>query len=496
MIAVHGDLSLDAQWQAWVEEAHRRERPFNDFVKAHNASALKFEHIPRLVDVAERVVRGEISRLIVIEPPRYLKSEVFSRLLPAYYLRRHPARRVAVISYGADLAWELSEEARYYYRLDGGALRLDTRAKRHWNTADSLGGMWAVGVGGAMLGRGFHLGVVDDPIDPEKAGSPTYQRRFEQWWPAKFLSRQDPGAAIILVMQRLGIGDPIDFLFRREVGEDTPAAPQYWHVVLCDEIKSDEPLGRWDGPMGLPPTCTLEPDDRKLGAVLAPNLFDEAEVLRRQQETGPLTTASQRQGRPMRAKGDFWRLEWFRTYDELPGNAYNGGKDWDTAYGEEETNAASAFVESYRGPPKSKGDNEWPIYIESVDWDWLKFPGLVKWMQSLSGPHYVEQKASGKSAVQALQVYEIAAKEVPVHGNKLARAAAAQPAVSNKRIYVNKRVHDTLLYAEGQGLLRVTAEGLQEGMKGLDLNDAFVQAIHRHLGLSAEKTRRYEVQWA
>lgn len=476
----------------------KRQRPFIDFVEQHNASMLSYEHIPRLLSVADKVVRGKLRRVMIIEPPRYLKSEVFSRLLPAYYLRRHPNRHVMLATYGADLAWNLSESARDYYRLDGGAVATTTAAKRHWKTQGTKsGGMLAAGVGGPLLGEGYHLGIVDDPTDPEKASSPTYQRRFTEWWPSKWLSRQDgEHAAIIVVMQRLGVGDPIDFLFRREVGEDVELAPQNWHVVLCDEIKSDEPLGRWDGPMGLPPTCTLEEDDRELGEVLAPSFLSLDAVLVRQQESGPYITSAQRQGRPMRPKGDFWKEEWFRTYDTLPRNAYDGGKDWDTAYGTNEKNAASAFVESYRGPAKDKDDNLWAIYIENVDWQWLEFPELVEWMKEVGGPHKVEQKATGKSVVQTLKTYGVAADEVAVYGDKLTRAASAQPAVSNKRIYVNRKVRDALLYGEGQGLLRVTAEGLQAGNGLLDLNDAFVQALHRHLKLGEKDKGRYTAQWA
>src|SRR5690606_7163289 len=43
-------------------------------------------------------------------------SETFSRLLPAYYLHRHPERHVGLACYGAALAWELSDDARAYYQ--------------------------------------------------------------------------------------------------------------------------------------------------------------------------------------------------------------------------------------------------------------------------------------------------------------------------------------------------------------------------------------------
>jgi hypothetical protein len=471
------------EYRAYLAELEQRgiappER-FHSFVLRHNPTLLDFEHVPRMVSAADRLAAGDITRLLVILAPRYFKSEVFSRLLPAYFLRQKPHLLVGLASYGADLAWSLSEEARNYFEADGGRLSDATTGKKRWKP-DRGGEMWAAGVGGPLLGFGYHLGIVDDPTDPEKAHSPTYQKRFREWWPAKFLSRQEPGARIVLVMQRLGLDDPVDFLLRREVGEDTDRAPEHWHVVLCDEIRSDEPLGRWGGPMGLPETCTLEPDDREIGEVLAPSRFSLNRVKELQRAAGPLVASAQRQGRPMAATGDFWHKDWFRTYDELPSDAYNGGKDWDTAYTKNEANSAAAYVESYRGIGKP---GEFPIYIHDVDWDWREFPGLIDWMRSTSGPHYVEQKASGKSVVQALSAESIAASEVTVKGDKFARSAAMQPVASNRRVYIRKDIAQSLLYGERQGLLRVTAEQLQAEGDDLDLNDAFVQALTRHVGL-------------
>jgi phage terminase large subunit-like protein len=476
-----------ATHRAHLTELERRgiahPESFTQFVARHNPSLLDFEHVPRMVDCADRVASGEISRLLVILAPRYFKSEVFSRLLPGYFLRQNPHRLVGLASYGADLAWSLSEEARNYFEIDHGRLAQSTAGKKRWKT-NRTGEMWAAGVGGPLLGFGYHLGIVDDPTDPEKAHSPTYQRRFRDWWPSKFLSRQEPGARIVFVMQRLGLDDPVDLLFRREVGDDTDEAPENWHVVLCDEIRSNEPLGRWDGPMGLPPTCTLEPDHRALGEVLAPSRFSPERVKLLQRAAGPLVASAQRQGRPMAASGDFWRKDWFRVYDQLPGHAYNGGRDWDTAYTKREGNSASACVLSYRGPGK---DGEFPIYIDDVDWDWREFPELVDWMRTTSGPHFVEQKASGKSVVQALMAEQIAATEVTVLGDKFARAAAIQPVASNRRVWVRKEVLHSLLYGERQGLLRVTAENLQAEGEDLDVNDAFVQALTRHIGLHGKR---------
>lgn len=469
--------------------------PFGLFVARHNPRLLRFEHVPRLAAIVDRVISGAVPRLLVILPPRYFKTEIFSRLLGGYFARQNPHQWAAIVSYGADLAWEISEDARHYYLGDGGKLDPDSGAKKRWRTKVG-GGCWAAGVGGPLLGRGYHLGIVDDPTDPEKAHSPTYQRRFREWWPAKFLSRQEPGARIIVVMQRLGVEDPVDFLFRREVGEDTELAPEHWHVALLDEIKSSEPLGRWGGPMGLPPTCTLEPDPRPHGAVLAPTRFTLEQARQLQIVAGPIVASAQRQGRPIRPAGDFWRKDWFQIYDELPEHAHNGGKDWDTAYTREEQNSASAWIESYRGVDRTGPDGKqisgtFPIYVHDCGWDWWEFPELVAEMLKLSGPHFIEKKASGKSAAQTLRREKIRVEEVAVDGDKLARASGVQPVVAQGRIYVRRSIVTRLFEGERQGLLRVTAEGLVTGTGDLDLNDAFVQAIARHTGWKKRKVMVY-----
>lgn len=347
--------------------------------------------------------------------------------------------------------------------------------------------MFATGVGGALLGRGFHLGVIDDAQDPEQAVSPTYQRRFRAWYPAKWVSRQEPGAAIVVVQQRLGLGDAIDTLLRREVGEECEEAPEGWHVVACEEIRSDDPLGRWGGPRGLPPTCTLEPDPRELGEILSPERFNADQVAAMQRAAGPMVTAAQRQQAPGALTGDFWRAEWFQVYDQLPEDAYDGGSDWDTAMTKDDANAASAWVRSFRGPGKR---GRFPIYIHEVGWDWWEFPELVAAIKAVDGPHYVEAKASGKSAVQTLKREGVMAKEVSVSGDKVARSSSAQPIVSQGRVYVRRPVLAKLLEGQRQGLLGITVERLVAGKPDLDLNDAFTQALHRH-----ERPRKLRGAW-
>lgn len=487
-MAVPPDLELPLLEFEAAKRGIGTHRTFESFIEAMNGSLLQYRHVRRLIDVGQRIVDGLLRNVIVMLPPRYFKTEIFGKLLTSYFLLRHPTCFVGLTSYAADLAWETSEGSQRYYMRANGRVLESVQAKRLWATPQG-GRLWALGMGAGILGKGFNLGVVDDPIKPEDARSPTYRNRFQRWWPNTWLSRREPNAQIVFVMQRLGPEDPVDFLFRREVGEKTEHAPLHWHVVVMDEIHSEEELGRWSGPKGLPPTCTLEPDERKVGEVLAERRFDRKAVEASQRSAGPLTTAAQRQQRPMQAKGDFWRLDDFTEYDTLPETAFNGGWDWDTSLTADEANSASAGIKSFRGPAPRDRPDEFNVYIEDLTWEWCEFPRLVKMIQERQGPHYVEAKASGKSAVQSLATYNIKAVEVPVVGDKLARAARVQPAVSNGRVYVNKLVIHKLLYGERQGLLRITAEHLQAGGEGLDINDAFVQALHRQLGIGKKRVR-------
>jgi len=59
----------------------------------------------------EAVERGDVARLMLFLPPRTGKTELLIRFV-AWVLGRNPDWQVLYTSYGADLAWEKSGEAR------------------------------------------------------------------------------------------------------------------------------------------------------------------------------------------------------------------------------------------------------------------------------------------------------------------------------------------------------------------------------------------------
>src|SRR5690242_10647892 len=155
---------------------------FRDFIALVHPRYQFYRHCDELIAVLQKVADDELHRVMVFEPPRHGKSELVSRLFPAYYLYRHPERFVGIASYGADLAYTLSRAARENFQRAGGQLSRAASAVKYWLTRNG-GGLWAAGVGGPATGKGFHLGIVDDPIkDAQEAASAAIRTRNKDWY--------------------------------------------------------------------------------------------------------------------------------------------------------------------------------------------------------------------------------------------------------------------------------------------------------------------------
>ena len=271
---------------------------FSEFIERHNPTLLEHEHVQHLAAVLDRVVSGELRRVMVFMPPRYWKSEVCSRLLPAYFLRKHPNRFVGITSYGATLADDLSREARAYYLADGGKMRTDSQSVSLWKSAEGRGGVWSAGVGGGIIGKGFHLGIIDDPYARmEEALSPRMRERSHTWHDGTWGTRREPNEAEVIIMQRWHPDDLAGHLLKaeqRRLDSGETAGLERWHVVVYEAEYSGKPYE-------VPASCTVEPDWREVGDVLAPKRFSAATVSARKAKTTGYVWSSTQQQRPGRA---------------------------------------------------------------------------------------------------------------------------------------------------------------------------------------------------
>ena len=284
------------------------ERPlsFRAFVERVNPRYRWYPYVERLARVLERVEQGEISRLMIFAPPRHGKSELVSRLFSAWYLYRHPDRWVGITSYSAELAYTFSRNARDNFQRAGGVLKDDARAVKQWETTKE-GGFWAAGVGGPITGKGFHLGIIDDPLkNAEDAASLVIRDKQWDWYSSTFYTRQEPDAAIVVIQTRWHEDDLSGRLVASEEDE-----PEGWTVVHLEAVKEAERPE-------YPATFTLLPDGRRPGEALNPARYPPPKLERIKRKIGEYFFGALYQQRPRPRSGEMFKREMIEIVAAVP----------------------------------------------------------------------------------------------------------------------------------------------------------------------------------
>lgn len=429
-----------------------------------NGKYIWYDHCLEKASVLQRVADGELKRVMFFEPPRHGKSELVSRYFPAYLLHRFPERYTAVSSYSADLAYTFSRAARDRYLEAGGQAKDDSFSVKQWETGKG-GGLWATGIGGPATGKGFHFGIIDDPIkNAQDAASNVIRERQWEWFQSVWTTREEPGGAQIITLTRWNEDDIAGRIIKEQMVEDLDDSDkEVWYVVSFEAIKTDTPPK-------FPSHWIIHSDNRLTGEPLCPERYDLSRLEKMRRRLGGYFFGALFQQNPKLPSGNLWKRHWFRTFSpsQLPETLYQIGYDWDTAYTDDEKNAATAYV-------KMAKDSVGNIYLLDLGFRWVEFPDMVGWMKSISGAHYIERKASGKSAAQSLKQSGIYAVEVDVMGglDKYARASLVTHVVESGKVLIAEHLLSTLLDDEKQGIL-----GFPNGSHA-DLNDAFVQALNR-----------------
>lgn len=360
-------------------EAANRSETFREFVVRAAPKYRWYRHCEVLAAVLQRVADGEIKRLMVFMPPRHGKSEEISRLFSAYFLSRYPHRWVAISSYAAELAFTLSRAARENYVNAGCEMKVGSGSLAHWETG-SGGGLFAAGVGGPFTGKGFHLGIIDDPLkNAADANSETIRESQKEWYRSTFYTREepwsetDPNAAIILIQTRWNEDD----LAGWQLAEEAAAAeddeePERWHIVNLPAIAED--------PHEFPKTCTVEPDWRKVGEPLCPERRPLEKLKRILKRIGGYFFDALFQQRPSAKEGSFFKVANFKIVKAAPAGlrkcrawdqaSTEGGGDW----------TVGALVS---GPDD---DGQW--YVEDVtrgQWDTAQRNRQIRQTAALDG---------------------------------------------------------------------------------------------------------------
>ncbi len=204
-------------------------------------------HHRRLAKLFEDIAAGRKKRVIVNIAPRHGKSELISYLAPAWFLGKFPHKKVIMASHTADLAVNFGRRVRNLVGSDSYKdifpqveLQADSKSASRWGT-NFQGEYFAIGVGGALAGRGADLFIIDDPHSEQdaKLGKADVFLPAWEWFQSGPIQRLMPGGAIIVVMTRwskLDLTGQILNQMSREEGVDP------WEVMEFPAILNDKPL--------------------------------------------------------------------------------------------------------------------------------------------------------------------------------------------------------------------------------------------------------------
>lgn len=378
-------------------------------------------HILALAERLEAVERGEIKRLIVLMPPRHGKSELISLRFPCWYMAKHPESCIVQAGYAESISLTHSRRARdifispevghlfpqIRYRPERAGQEVvipERQAAHEWGTKQG-GSYYAVGIGGGLTGRGFDIGIIDDPVkDSEEADSTTYRERAWDWYQKVFRTRAQPDAAIIIVMTRWHEDDLVGRLLD-QTREDK--ASDQWEILHLPAIKDNQAL--WPGRY---PMSELTAIRASIGSRAFESLY---------------------QGNPTVAEGQIIKREWWKYFKEPP-VFIKKIHSWDTAFKDKQQNDYSVCT--------VWGETRNGYYLLDVWRGKVEFPELKRiatalYERDMPDLVIVEDKASGQSLIQELQRNtRIPVLPIKVDRDKVARAYAATPSIEAGKVYL------------------------------------------------------------
>lgn len=267
----------------------------------------------RLAAIFEDVLAGRKKRVIVNIAPRFGKSEFSSYLFPAYFFGHKPNDKVIMATHTAGLSEDFGRRVRnliqspdYTELFPKTVVSHDQKAAGKWSTA-SGGQYYAVGVGGALAGRGADLLLIDDAHSEQdvRANSKATFESCWAWFQTGPLQRLMPGAAIVIIMTRWGTDDLTGRVLKWASMNDTLSE---WEVVELPAL--------------LPS-----------GASLWPEQWSVEELLSKKDSMDARYWSAQFMQNPTSEEGALIKRDWWRVWTaDKPPECKFIIQSWDTAY--------------------------------------------------------------------------------------------------------------------------------------------------------------------
>ncbi|MBN6524250.1 phage terminase large subunit [Acinetobacter pittii] len=446
-------------------------------------------HHEYIADKIDEVIAGKVKNLVINVPPGSGKTELLTNLI-ARGIARNPRSRFLYLSFSQSLVEDVSATARNivksedFQNLWPVKISTSTDAKSSWKTTVDgydAGHVYSASMGGQVTGRragtladeGFTGAIIlDDPLKPEDAFSQTARRKANR----KILNTVNSRKAksdtpIILIMQRLHVEDPTNFVMTGNV-------PGEWEQISIPALIDDEYISKLPEKIQskIPRDVERDAKGRQSYWPLKESLQSLLQLEQGGQDKDGATVsrytfASQYQQAPKKLGGDLVKSEWFPRYVELPVLKWRA--IWaDTAQKVKKHNDFSAFICAGLGY-----DNN--LYIIDVKRGKWEAPALLKVAKD-----FIKKHKDGNTQIGKLRYMAV---EDKASGTGLIQTIAKETTLPIRAIQRGddklSRTMDVILYVEdGRVLLPAEAPWL--------LN--YVEEIE---GLTADWSHDHDDQW-
>jgi predicted phage terminase large subunit-like protein len=298
-------------------------------------------------------------------------------------------------------------------------LQADSKAAGRWAT-NKGGDYFAIGVGGAVTGKGADLLIIDDPHSEQEAAlaetNPEIYDKTYEWYTSGPRQRLQPGGAIVVVMTRWSKRDLTGQVLKAEAqrgGEEwevidfpailpsgNPLWPEFWALNELQALKKELPNSKWMAQYMQQPTS-------ETSAIVKREWWQMWE-----KEDPPFC--------------DFTLMSWDTAFEKTNRSDYSACTTWGVFYqdnpetGKTDTNIIllNAFRDRMEFPELKR------VAIEQYrDWE----PDSV----------IIEKKASGAPLIYEMRAMGIPVQEfTPVKGNdKISRLNAVSDVFASGRVW-------------------------------------------------------------
>ena len=382
------------------------------------------------------VVNKKSPRLIITMPPRSGKSELFSRMFPAFALGKNPDLKFIACSYSPALACHMNRDVQRIidsdpYKvifpksfLNSKRVVADSRGAYTRNTTEfemvgRKGAYLCAGSGTPINGMGADIFLIDDPFkDRASAESTVLREHIHDWFTSTAYTRLAPTGGMIIGNTRWHVDDLSGRLIEKmKVGGETYKVINFPAIAEEDEYFNGKLL-------------------RHTGEALHPERYPLARLNVIKNTVGERDWNSLYQQHPILNGGNLFKGDWLRYYtpSDLPSSFDSMLMSWDLTF---HGDATADFV---AGSVWGKKDARYFLLdlvnermdfvhtLDAIEAMAIKWPGCTNKL--------IEDKANGSAAINILKNKLSGIIPVNPKGGKTERAERILPLFRAGNVYL------------------------------------------------------------